>query len=137
MSNDHHRALRMRAVSYALDQHRHGPGVWRNLCQKFTRTALEAGPGAPSARAAWQSLEGTGKRRRWNPEHPPPMGVPVYFRLNTPFWHVALSAGKGYVWSTDILRPGHVDKVSIAYLERRWHAECLGWTTAINGKDVW
>lgn len=129
--------IRRRAVRWARDQHEHGLPIWRNLCQKGTRTALGAPGGAASAKIAWQELAGTGKRRRYNPEHPPPEGVPVYFKMNTPYWHAAISAGKGYIWSTDILRPGRYDKVSIAYLERRWNAECLGWTTFINGKRVW
>lgn len=135
--SDHHRDLRLRAVRWCREQSLHGGAVWRNLCQKGARTALGAPGGSPSAKAAWESLAGTGKRRHYNPEHPPPLGVPVYFKMNTPYWHVAISAGGGAIWSTDILRAGRYDKVTIAYLERRWHARCIGWTTAINGKEVW
>lgn len=136
-SKEELRALRIGAARWARNQSMHGEAIWHNLCQKGTRTALGAPGGAVSAKAAWQSLKGTGKRRRWDPEHPPPVGVPVYFRLDTPYWHAAISAGNGDIWSTDILRRGRYDKVSIGYLERRWHAKCLGWTTEINGKRVW
>lgn len=129
--------LRKGAVRWAVQQHKSGSAIWENLCQKGTRTSLKAPGGAASAKIAWESLKGTGKRRRYNPEKPPPLGVPVYFKMNTPYWHAAISAGKGYVWSTDILRRGKYDKVSIKYLEKRWNARCLGWTTEINGKRVW
>lgn len=137
MSAADRKARRLAALAFARTQHLTGAGGWRNLCQKFVRTALGAGPGAPSAKAAWQGLEGSGQRRKWNPQAPPPAGVPVYFRLNTPYWHAALSAGGGNIWSTDIKRAGHVDKVSIRYLEQRWNADCVGWTTTINGVRVW
>lgn len=131
------RELRLTATRICRWRHLHGPAVWHNLCQKGTRTALGAGPGAPSAKAAWLGLEGTGDRRRYNPEHPPPFGVPVYFSMNTPYWHATISAGKGFVWTTDAVRNGRYDKVSIGWLERRWHCKCVGWTTSINGKRVW
>lgn len=126
---------RQHANAFAREQHLHGGADWHNLCQKFVRTACGAGPGQPSAKAAWLHLPHEDKHGVGG-KHPP-LGVPVYFRLNTPFWHAALSAGKGYIWSTDILRRGHVDKVSIPYLEQRWHAEYLGWAEQINGRRVW
>jgi hypothetical protein len=131
------RARRRGALVYARLQHKQGGPVWHNLCQKFVRTALGAGPGSPSAKAAWQSLPQKRRRDTHTPTRKPPAGVPVYFRMNTPYWHAALSAGRGYIWSTDILRPGRVDKVSIRYLERRWNAEYVGWATHINGRRVW
>lgn len=129
------RARRKQALRYARDQHKNGPSIWHNLCQKFARTALGAPGGAASARLAWLGL--TDRQRRGENNRTPPAGVPVYFKLNTPYWHAAISAGKGYVWSTDIVRIGQVDKVSISYLERRWNAEYLGWATHINGHRVW
>lgn len=129
------RKRRLRAVRRARREHQRGAPVWRNLCQKFVRTMIGAPGGAASAREAWlaypdEQNRGPGNRR-------PPIGVPVYFRLDTPYWHAALSAGKGYIWSTDIIRKGRVDKVSIAYLEHRWNAEYLGWATHSNGVRVW
>lgn len=117
-------------------RHESGERVWFNLCQKAVRTALGAGPGSPSAKRAW--LDANPKHRRpYDPDRPPPHGVPVYFRMNTPYWHVALSAGRGRVWTTDVIRRGGVDKVSIAKIEARWNAECVGWLTHINGRRIW
>jgi hypothetical protein len=128
-------ARRKHALEYAHDQHLHGSPIWAGLCQKAVRIALGAGPGAASARLAWLDLPDE-DRHGVGGKHPP-AGVPAYFRLDTPYWHVALSAGKGLIWSTDILRRGHWDKVSIPYLERRWHAHYLGWAESINGRRVW
>lgn len=129
------RERRLRAVQFARREHERGPSIWRNLCQKFVRTSLGAPGGAASAKAAWQGLRDEQKRGPGNRK--PPRGVPVYFRLDTPYWHAALSAGNGYIWSTDVIRTGRVDKVSITYLERRWDAEYLGWATHVNGVRVW
>lgn len=134
-TNDELWHRRRHALDFAHDQHVNGSAAWHNLCQKFVRTACGAGPGEPSARAAWVHLP-SGDRHGIGGKHPP-AGVPVYFRLNTPFWHAALSAGKGYIWSTDILRRGHLDKVSIGYLEHRWNAHYLGWAETINDRRVW
>ena len=129
------RKKRLAVVRRAREESLNGEPSWRNLCQKFVRTMCGAPGGAASAKIAWQSYpdhqtRGPGNRR-------PPMGVPVYFRLDTPYWHAAISAGKGYIWSTDITRWGRVDKVSIDYLERRWNAEYLGWATHSNGVRLW
>ena len=126
---------RKQALEFARTEHLVGLPIWRNLCQRFVRIGLGAGPGEPTARAAWLHLP-EADRHGVGGKHPP-AGVPVYFRLPTPFGHAALSAGKGLVWSTDILRAGQVDKVSIAYLERRWNATYLGWAESINGRRVW
>lgn len=135
MNREESKALRRRAAQRARLESQQGAAVWHNLCQKGVRTMLGAPGGAASARIAWQSLSDRQKRGPGNRK--PPVGVPVYFKLNTPYWHAALSAGRGYIWSTDIVRRGRWDKVSISYLERRWNAEYLGWATVINGKQVW
>lgn len=129
------RERRRRAIQAARYEHEHGEPVWRNLCQKFTRSMLGAPGGAPSARVAWRELPAS--RRRDVGNRMPPAGVPVYFQMDTPYWHAALSAGRGFIWSTDIIRRGQVDKVSITYLERRWNATYVGWATEINGVRVW
>lgn len=126
---------RLHALEFAREEHLHGDAVWRNWCQRFVRVALGADVGAPTARTAWLHLPPE-DRHGVGGKHPP-AGVPVYFRLNNLSWHAALSAGKGVIWSTDILRAGHVDKVTIPYLERRWGAVYLGWAESVNGRRVW
>jgi hypothetical protein len=51
--------------------------------------------------------------------------------------HVAVSEGRGYVWSTDIRRPGRVDRYGIAALGVRWpNLRYLGWAEDVNGVRV-
>jgi hypothetical protein len=128
-------ARRKAALEFALHEHVQPSRDWTNDCQMGVRMALGAAGGIGSARLSWLALPAA-DRHGVGGKHPP-AGVPVWFRLNTPFWHVALSAGKGLVWSTDILRHGRWDKVSIPYLERRWNADYLGWGESINGRRVW
>jgi len=127
---------RRAAVRWMRLQHQTGAAVWFNLCQKAVRTALGAGPGAASAKRAWLDSD-RDHRRAYNPDRPPPFGVPVYFKMDTPYWHVALSAGRGKVWTTDTVRRGRIDKVSIGKIEDRWNARCIGWLTHINGRRIW
>lgn len=131
------RTRRRRAVRTMRERHQRGETGWGNLCQKAVRTALGAGPGAASARIAWLTTPAAHKRPWRGGKKTPPFGVPVYFKLDSPYWHAALSAGRGYVWSNDIIKRGRIHKVSIAKIEQRWNAEYLGWTTHINGRRIW
>jgi hypothetical protein len=53
------------------------------------------------------------------------------------FGHVALSDGGGYVWSTDVLRPGKVDRVTAASITHNWGLSYVGWSEDINGERVY
>ncbi len=55
---------------------------------------------------------------------------------NEPITHVAISAGNGWCWSTDILRPGRWDRVRIDDLAKRWNMKYLGWSETLNGVRV-
>lgn len=114
------------------NESKHGSPIWAGLCQKVTRTALGVGPGFASAILAWQGSDKDDRRYGKRP----PAGVPVYWDIGV-FGHAAISAGNGNVWSTDIKRRGHIDKVSIDYLSNRWNAKYLGWTETINGERVY
>lgn len=127
------RARRKEALKFARNESKHGGPVWAGLCQKFTRTGLGAGPGAASAIIAWETADDAD---RYRDDPTPPAGVPVYWRVGR-YGHAAISAGRGYCWSTDIKRRGHVDKVRIDALSARWGAEYLGWLAVINGERVW
>lgn len=127
-------ARRKHGIEWVADQHRYGSPIWAGLCQKGVRIALGAEPGAPTAWAAWQDCPEE-DRHPVGGKHPP-AGVPAYYRVGA-WGHVGLSAGHGLIWSTDILRRGLWDKVSIPYIERRWGATYVGWTDTINGRRVW
>jgi hypothetical protein len=108
------------------------PRLWRGLCLQFTRTMLGVPSRDPSAIAAWKAVP---KDQR-HPNSVPPPGVPVFWQGGT-YGHVALSAGDGYVLSTDIRRAGKVDKVKIELIGQRWGYKLLGWTESLNGRRVW
>jgi hypothetical protein len=61
-----------------------------------------------------------------------PRGVPVFFAPN----HIAISAGDGACWSTDVKRDGVFDKIGIRALEEKWGLTLLGWSADLNGEDV-
>jgi hypothetical protein len=106
----------------------HGSAIWGGLCLKFVRTSLNIPAHFPSAKAAW---EGTSIHSR-HMRGVAPKGVPVFFKIGQ-FWHVVLSAGNGYCWSTDIKRSGLPDLVPISLITKRWGAQYLGWTDTLNG----
>lgn len=102
------------------------------MCQDYVRSKLSAPYGAPTAIAAW------GQARLKHPGDPaPPAMVPVYFRGgSTGAGHAALSAGGGWIFSTDWPTAGRVGEVKITTLAATWHETYLGWTGDINGKVV-
>lgn len=86
--------------------------------------------GARTARAAW-SLVPVAQRHG---HLVPPAGRPVFFQTNNAAWHVTMSdAEPWWLWSTDILRSGKLDRVPKSLIQRRWGARYLGWTSSLNG----
>jgi hypothetical protein len=117
------------AVNNALAEVAHATQDWTGYCLKFVRIQLGIGASAPSAIKAWQNA------RNRKVTGVPPAGVPVFWRGGQ-YGHVALSAGNGYCYSTDVVRRGKVDKVLITEINRRWGYTYLGWTTDLNGRNV-
>ena len=104
---------------------------WHNICLVFVRSCFGIDPRYRSAEVAY--YESTIRR---GTRSTPPAGVPVWW-TNGGYGHVALSAGDGYCYSTDFLRHGLVDKVSISAITRGWGQTYRGWTEDLNGVDVW
>lgn len=117
------------AVSRAAQEVRHASRDWTGWCLVFVRTMLGIGKNYPSAISAWNNAKG---RRTVGT---PPPGVPLFWSGHE-FGHVALSAGGGYCYSTDILRRGKVDKVLIGEIKKRWGYKYLGWSTDLNGVNL-
>lgn len=127
------------AVSYARRQ-ADSNAWWRvGLCLKFTRTCFNvaamqnATPAGGYALLAWQRAKykhGVGSKR-------PPAGVPVFFDGVGRYGHVAVSAGGGYVYTTDYPLLNRVRKVPITAIELAWGCYMIGWTEDINGVRVW
>jgi hypothetical protein len=106
-------------------------GSWAGYCLIFVRSCLGVSAKHPSAEQAYFAAE----FKRGERSTPPP-GVPVWW-TNGRHGHVALSAGDGYCYSTDILRTGKVDKVPISLITRKWGQDYRGWTEDLNGVRVW
>lgn len=118
--------------AYALAQHNAPSKNWYQRCEEFVRKALGLPGGAGSAAIAEQQAVAH------NALHSgiPPADVPVFFDTGKPDEHVALSAGGGYVWSTDIEAHGKVDLVPISEIQQRWGATYLGWGSYLNGVNL-
>lgn len=113
-----------------------GSKSWQNQCLAFVRTMLDIPAKYGTASAAWAATPATDR----NTDPSPPVGVPVFFSTSNPAGHVALSAGDGYVWSTDIgpqgNAPGQVRLVSIQTIESTWGAQYLGWADELNDRPI-
>lgn len=106
---------------------------FKGLCLQFTRMCYGVGAYYPSAKAAW---DGAKYKHRTSNANSIPAGVPVYWATSSRYDHVAISAGNGYCYSTDIKRSGRVDRVSINSITRAW-GPLLGWTEDLNGVRVY
>lgn len=132
MRDPNRRINRELAVTWAGLQILNPLKDWTNRCQEFTRRSLGVGGGFPSAITAWR---GTAKADR-SPSRTPPAGVPCYYSGGK-YGHAVLSAGDGFVYSTDIKRRGKVDKVPLHMVETRWGYRYLGWSRTINGVRIY
>lgn len=119
------------AIAWAMA--RLGDGGWLGLCQKFVRMSLGAGPGFPSAIAAWN---GAKLKHGISNSSAVPAGVPVYWGGGA-YGHVALSTGGGGIISTDFPTSNKIGRGTIAGLTAKWHKPLLGWTEDINGKRIY
>jgi hypothetical protein len=117
------------AVTRAANEARSPSRDWTGYCLMWVRTMLGIPVKYPSAIKAWEGA--ADKHTSGNP----PEGVPVFWRGGN-FGHVALSAGGGKVYSTDIRRRGKVDLVPITEIRDRWGYTYLGWATDLNGVDI-
>lgn len=100
---------------------------------RFVRTALGMAPKYGTAQAEWDAALAQSKHTFWIP----PVGVPVHFRTSNSAGHVALSAGDGYIYSTDYPHAGDVSKVLIKELESAWGATYEGWLDECEGHRVY
>lgn len=97
------------------------------MCLNFVRTMLQVPAKYRTAAIAWSN---TSQRRRGTP----PPGYPVWWTGGSRgFGHVAVSAGNGYVISTDYPSKGRVGRVAISSITRNWGQSYQGWSVDING----
>jgi len=114
------------AVAYAKAEHAHASRDWTNKCQMFARTCVGAAAWAPSAREAFNATPAANRHTGI-----PPAGALVYYgNAHSGAGHATFSDGDGYVWSTDILRHGQVDRVRYDVFEKAWGLPFRGWIDA-------
>lgn len=114
------------AMAWAQQEESSPTQDWYEKCQTFVREALGFTSGtASTAIDAWNKTPS-------GDQHPgdrnPPQGVPVYWSGGSAGdGHVALSAGGGYVYSTDIGGRGTVSLVPLMAIEQQWGLTYKGW----------
>lgn len=106
---------------------------WTRLCLSFVRQAYGLPVGYHNAATAWANAK---ERHATRDPHAIPRGAPVWFDTPSPAGHVALSLGDGRCLTTDLIRPGRVNRADIAAITQRWNATLLGWTEDLNGHHV-
>lgn len=121
------------AVTWARNQAHSGEAKYHNLCLKFTRECFGVAAKEPNAKKGWENAK---KRHPTKSVKNIPAGVPVWFKTRTVNWHVALSAGEGYCYSSDVPR-GRIGLIGIDRLCKSWGITLLGWTEDINGVTVY
>lgn len=104
---------------------------WYRLCEAFANSAVGGPGGAPTAAAAFHSSP-------WKHagDYNPPAGALVYWSGGA--GHAAVSAGNGYVYSTDVRQRGRVSLVPITEVDH-WLGgahQYLGWTEGVNGVHI-
>jgi hypothetical protein len=115
------------AKEFAQQQHRSGSGAWLNLCQMFSRQCVGAPPFGTSAREAFN---GTAEEFRHQSSPPPPGSIAYYGFRDRGAGHAVFAVNGGFVWSNDILRRGHIDRVRWDVFESRWKLPYRGWISA-------
>jgi hypothetical protein len=115
-------------INRALEAYAHQAGThWNSqYCQQALEEAYGRNvPNYKSAKAAYEAQNKAGNVQIGVP----PAGAAVYYQGNAANGHVALSAGNGYVWSTD----ANGDKVGKVKYDQLWggtgSGKYLGYTT--------
>lgn len=122
------------AITRARTQSHQGPKFKPEFCLQRVRICYRIPAVAGSAIAAWNIAKT--KHRTTNPADIP-RGFPVFWSGGSDGdGHIAISAGGGKCWSTDILRPGFFDYVDIDLIHATWGLTLLGYTRDLNGRPI-
>ena len=115
------------AIAWLDNEVAHGLPIWPRRCLAMCARAYGlAGSGTFFAIDIWSQMptdmRHTGKVNI-------PTGALLLYNTGSRAGHIAIYAGNGYVYSTDIKRFGHVDKVRFTdLLDGPWHLKWVGWT---------
>ena len=124
--------------TYAAGQAADPSENWFDRCQKFVRTALGFQGGVAGGGSAREEYQYTLARGDIRKDASPPPNVPVYFDTKGSAGHVALSAGGGYAWTTDMGGRGTVSlqKISGPNSISSWAGPYLGYGLSEGGNTL-
>ncbi|MFB9315250.1 peptidoglycan-binding domain-containing protein [Nocardioides plantarum] len=115
------------AKAYAISQHHQPSRDWYRWCQVFSRQCVGAPGFGASARLAFNSIPPRSKHVTM----PPPPGSIAYYGSGTSgSGHAVFAVEGGFVWSTDILRRGKIDRVRWDVFQTKWNLRYRGWIEA-------
>ncbi len=123
-----------KAIAWAKTQTSNPSRSWHNLCLMFVRSCFGVPAREPNAKRAWETAR---KQHKTTDADSIPAGVPVFWKTRTANWHIALSVGGGYCYSSDVGGRGKIGKIGIDALSRAWGATLLGWSEDVNGVTVY
>lgn len=124
------------AIADIKAQSAHGLPFKSGMCKQRTRLAYGVpSDGSVDAAQAWA---------RTKHKHPAstvadaPRGALIWWTGGSQgHGHVGIKAANAAVWSVDIKRPGHWDKVPIEQISRSWpNLRLVGWSEDIDGVRV-
>jgi len=112
----------------ALDNAHNTTSCSVGMCLKYVRTWWEVGSLYASAIEAWN-----GARFKHPGDRTPPNGAPLFYRGGN-YGHIVIAdIHHQGCRSTDCQSSGRVSDEDIAWTERTWGYEYLGWTEDLNG----
>ena len=123
-----------KAIAWAKAQTTQPSRSWHNLCLMFVRSCYGVAAREPNAKRAWETAR---KQHKTTDADSIPAGAPVFWKTRTANWHIALSVGDGYCYSSDVGGRGKIGKIGIGALSRAWGATLLGWSEDLNGVTVY
>jgi endonuclease/exonuclease/phosphatase family metal-dependent hydrolase len=89
----------------------------------------------PDAASAWKNAK---KKHRTERTKDIPRGVPIFWTGGSSgHGHIAISAGDGDCYTTDLPESGRWGWVRIDDITRAWRLDFVGWTEDLNGHTVW
>ncbi|MGY2703351.1 glycoside hydrolase family 25 protein [Nocardioides sp. HB32] len=120
------------AIAAARNQSQHGPKFGVGECKMRCRDAYNVpSDGSPSAADAWSRAR---HKHAVTNVKDIPRGALIWWTGGSHGWgHVAISAGDGKCWSTDIGRSGYFDLVDLDLIHTKWGLTLVGWSEDIDG----
>jgi hypothetical protein len=116
-------------AAWAKSQADRRTGGWVGLCLKFSRMAAGAPGGTYDAHTGWRNA------KYKHTKGTPPRGAIVWWHGGK-HGHVAVSAGDGYCYSTDVVVRGQVRRCKISLIRQRWGQTYVGWSEDVNGVRI-